>query len=116
MFKKLLRLIRGARVAVPGTDALEEGQARKVSIGDPLAGGLELLLCRVEGKIHAVDTRCRHEGGYLVPGPLMEGRYALCPLHNYRFDPRNGKPIGATCPKAKVFKVVEEDGQAEIRF
>jgi len=116
MFKKLLRLIRGARVEVPGTDALQEGHARKVSIGNPLAGGLEVLLCRVEGKIHAIETICPHEGGYLVPGPLMGGKYAICPLHNYRFDPRTGKSIGAICPKVKVFKVIEKDGQAEICF
>jgi nitrite reductase/ring-hydroxylating ferredoxin subunit len=46
----------------------------------------------------------------------MGGKYAICPLHNYRFDPRTGKSIGAICPKVKVFKVIEKDGQAEICF
>ena len=114
MFKKLLRMIRGARVEVPGTDALAEGEARKVTIGDPFSGGLEVLLCRIEGKLHAIDTLCPHEGGQLVAGPLIGGKYAFCPLHNYRFDPRDGKPIGASCPKSKVFKVTERDGRAEI--
>ena len=109
MFKKLLRMIRGPRVEVPGTDALAEGEARKVTIGDPFSGGLEVLLCRIEGKLHAIDTLCPHEGGQLVAGPL---------IGDYRTRTtvllRDGKPIGASCPKSKVFKVIERDGRAEI--
>ncbi len=114
MIKKLLRMFRGARVEVPGTDALAEGEARKVSIGNSAGGGLEVLLCRVDGKIHAIDTLCPHEAGYLIPGPLVDGKYALCPLHNFTFDPKSGKPIVGSCPKSRVFKVIEKDGNAEI--
>ena len=98
MFKKLLRMIRGARVEVPGTDALAEGEARKVTIGDPFSGGLEVLLCRIEGKLHAIDTLCPHAGGQLVAGPLIGGQYAFCPLHTHPFAPRARQPLGPPCP------------------
>lgn len=108
------RLLRGPSVTVPETDRIPEGEARKVAIGDPLAGGLELVLCRVEGRLHALDTVCPHEGGRIVPGPLIDGRYALCPLHNYKFDPRTGAEARALCRAARTFRVKEAHGSAEI--
>ncbi len=114
MFKKLLRLLQGTRIEVPNMDELAEGHARKLTVGDPAAGGPQMLLCRVGGKVYAIDTACPHEGGHLVAGPLVDGKYALCPLHNYRFDPATGRPIGASCPKAHTYKVLESNGRAEV--
>jgi len=109
-------MFRGPRVVVPGTDRLAEGEARKVDVGDPGAGGVQLLLCRVEGKVYAIDTVCPHEGGRLRPGPLAEGQWAVCPLHSYRFDPRNGREAAGACGSAKTYKVRERDGSCEIRI
>ena len=109
-----MKIFRRHRIHVPDSDKLADGEARKVSMGDPNAGGMELLVCRVKGEVFAIETLCPHEGGRLVPGPLAEGKYALCPLHNYRFDPATGKPIGASCPKARVFKAREQDNAIEI--
>lgn len=114
MLKTLLKLFRRARVHVPDTDRLAEGEARKVDVGDPAAGGLQVLLCRVEGRVYALHNHCPHEGGKIVAGPLVEGKYAVCPLHGYAFDPRTGKPVGVTCRSARTFRVVERDGSCEI--
>ena len=112
-----LRRVAILKVATTiGTNAVIEGTARKVTIGDPLSGdGMELVLCRVQGKLYALDTRCPHEdGGRLVAGPLAQGELAVCPLHNYRFDPKSGKPVQALCRKAKRYRVVETGGDAEL--
>ena len=93
MFDRLKKLFSKPSITIPGADGLVEGEARKVDIGDPAAGGKQVLLCRVDGKVHALDTLCPHEGGRLVPGPLADGRYAVCPLHNYRFEPDSGKAV-----------------------
>lgn len=115
MFQKLRALFGRRPLIVKGSSAIAEGQARKVEIGDVLAGtGVELLLCRVQGRLYALDTRCPHEGGRMVPGPLMDGVHALCPLHNYRFDPRTGEPWRAVCGKARTYKVRERGGDAEL--
>lgn len=116
MLRRLLALFRRPRVLVPNAGELAEGEGRKVDIGDPGAGGLSVLLCRVGGRVYAIDTHCPHEGGQMIPGPLIEGRYATCPLHNYVFDPRNGKPVGAVCRSARVFSVVERGDACEIRL
>ena len=112
MLEKLRSLFRGRPVLVKGGAGVVEGSARRVEIGDLLAGtGVELLLCRIEGRLFAIDTRCPHEGGRMVPGPLLEGVHVLCPLHNYRFDPRTGAPWRPVCGKARTYKI----GRASCR-
>lgn len=115
MLEKLRALFGRRPVVVKGTARVAEGHAKKVEIGDVLAGtGVELVLCRVEGRLYALDTHCPHEGGRIMEGPLIDGIHAMCPLHNYRFDPRTGAPWQAVCRKAKTYRVRERDGDGEI--
>lgn len=114
MLGRLTRLFRRRPVLIPGTDRLAEGEARKVDVGDPAAGGVQVLLCRVDGRVHALDTVCPHEGGRLQPGPLVDGRLATCPLHSYRFDPASGRAVGVTCRPARTYRVVERKGACEL--
>ena len=114
MIGRFLRIFGKRGVLVPGTDRLGEGEARKVDVGDPLAGGTQVVLARVGGVVYALDSRCPHEGGRIQPGPLHEGRYAVCPLHGYRFDPRDGKAVGVVCRAARTYRVVERDGSCEL--
>ena len=109
------RLFGGKPALVKGAGRLAEGQAKKITFGDPVAGdGAEIMLCRVEGKLMAVDVLCPHEGGRMAEGPLVDGKYVVCPLHQYFFDPKSGKPINAVCRKVKTYKVRESDGDCEI--
>ena len=104
-----------APLRIEGVDGLEEGFARKLlyeqGVGLPPA---EVVLCRVDGRLFAVDSLCPHEGGRISDGPLQDGKHVVCPLHNYRFDPKTGEPVGVSCKKAKTFKVREKDGDAEV--
>jgi nitrite reductase/ring-hydroxylating ferredoxin subunit len=110
-----LDLFRGRPALIRGTEKLAEGQAKKVDLGDPLAGtGKSVVLCRVEGKIYALDQRCPHEGGRIGEGPLVDGKLAMCPLHNFQFDPRTGKAVGRVCSDAKTYRIREKDGDSEI--
>jgi nitrite reductase/ring-hydroxylating ferredoxin subunit len=114
MLGRLRDLFRGRPIRITGTDALQEGQARTVEVGDLLAGGRQVVLCRVDGELHALDSLCPHEGGRISPGPLVEGRYARCPLHEYRFDPKTGKAVGVVCRNAKTYRVREHDGVCDL--
>ncbi len=117
MLRRLLRLFRRPAVLVPGTTRIAEGEARKVDIGDPLAGGLQVLLCRVDGKLHAIDNHCPHDkGGRIESGPLIEGRFARCPLHNYQFTPQDGRERNGGCKRARTYSVTEKHGEAELRI
>jgi 3-phenylpropionate/trans-cinnamate dioxygenase ferredoxin subunit len=114
MLDFLRTLLHGRPLTVSGTSALPEGEARKVALGDPLAGGKELVLCRVEGALHALDAACPHEGGRISAGRLLEGRYAVCPLHGYKFDPKNGQAVGVACRSARTYPVRESGADCRV--
>lgn len=114
MLGRILALFHSRPVTVPGAKGLVEGEGRKVDLGDPMAGGKQVLLCRVDGKVHALDTLCPHEGGRIVPGPLADGRHAVCPLHNYRFDPVTGKAVGVACASARTYRVEEHGDELKL--
>jgi nitrite reductase (NADH) small subunit/3-phenylpropionate/trans-cinnamate dioxygenase ferredoxin subunit len=110
----LATLFRGRPIKIQGTGKLPEGHSKKIDVGDPLAGGKQVVLCRVGGELFALDALCPHEGGRIHDGPLLEGKYAMCPLHNYKFDPRSGKSVDVVCADAKCYRVREVDGDAEL--
>ena len=116
MLRRLLDLFRGKPVIVGGAQKLEEGMAKVVEIGDVMAGGKQVVLCRVAGKVYALDSHCPHDGGRIIGGPLVDGKYAVCPLHNYHFDPRTGVAVRGACPKAKTYAATERDGGIELRI
>jgi nitrite reductase/ring-hydroxylating ferredoxin subunit len=112
---RILGLFRRRAALVKGAGRLEEGQARTVDLGDPLAGGKQIVLARRGGKLFALDSACPHEGGRIVGGPLLEGRFVLCPLHNYRFDVETGRAWNDVCGKARVYAVRQVGEDAEVR-
>ncbi|MCB9916363.1 MAG: Rieske 2Fe-2S domain-containing protein [Planctomycetes bacterium] len=109
MFKRLLQLFRGKPVRVVGIGSLPEGHARRVLVGDPFAGGCELVICRVDGELQALNGVCPHAAdGHFMDGPLIQGKHVYCPAHNYRFDAKTGRPVGAVCGSAKTYRVEAE--------
>ena len=38
----------------------------------------------------------------------------MCPLHNYKFDPRTGQSVEVYCKSATRYRVVEKNGDAEL--
>ena len=106
----------GEPVEIPGAGRLPEGQCVKVLYEDAHGRGTqELVLGRVDGRLFALDSLCPHEGGRLSPGPLMEGRFPICPLHLYKFDPASGEAIDVECDPVPVYRVEEtEAGMARV--
>jgi len=51
--------------------------------------GVPVLLCNVDGSIHAIEDVCTHDGGELDQGRL-DGACIECPRHGARFDVRTG--------------------------
>lgn len=56
------------------------------------AEGQDLALYNVEGEIFATDNICTHGHARLCDG-FLEGHEIECPLHQGRFDIRNGKAL-----------------------
>lgn len=44
-----------------------------------------LVVCNVDGEIHAMDGRCPHRDGPLGQGAI-HGRMVVCPWHAWEFD------------------------------
>ena len=68
---------------------LAEGGLATVKSGDR-----EILLAKVDGKIHAIDNACGHLAYPLNQGRL-EGHIVTCLWHFARFDVRTGEVVSA---------------------
>ncbi len=62
-------------------------------IGIDIAGK-SIALYRVDGEIYATDNICTHGNARLCDG-FLEGHEIECPLHQGKFDIRNGKAMCA---------------------
>ncbi len=54
--------------------------------------GLPIALANVQGVIYAFSDACRHEGGPLSAGVLIE-ESVTCPWHGWTYNVRTGKSI-----------------------
>ena len=54
--------------------------------------GLPIALANVGGTIYAFDDACRHEGGPLSAGVLIQDT-VTCPWHGWVYNVRTGKSI-----------------------
>ncbi len=57
-------------------------------------GGRSIALYQVDGAIYATDNLCTHGHARLCDG-FLEGHEIECPLHQGKFDVRNGKAMCA---------------------
>ena len=74
-------------VAVGGTDQLQDGQMKVVTIRNQ-----EILLARASGRYYAAEGRCPHLRGRLWLGKL-DGTVVTCPVHGSRFDLTDGHVV-----------------------
>ena len=70
MLGRFFRRLGRKAALVKGTQKLAEGESKIVDLGDPMAGGVQVVLSRIDGEVFALDSRCPHENGRLVGGPL----------------------------------------------
>jgi 3-phenylpropionate/trans-cinnamate dioxygenase ferredoxin subunit len=75
-------------VEVCGAEELHEGGTKLFKIN----GWVEVLLAKVDGKIHAVENICTHERGFLSDGIVL-GNSISCIDHLAKFDLRTGRVL-----------------------
>ena len=92
-------------VKVAKESEVPEGEARVYEVG-----GTEVLICRVEGTLYALENVCTHDDGPLGEG-YLEGCSVECPRHGARFDVRTGAVLRmpAVAP-VRTFPVRVEEG------
>jgi len=76
------------RVNLGSLKDLGEGEKRSLEAADT-----QVLVCRVRGKLYAVEDLCSHAANALCPGRLS-GYMITCPVHSARFDVRTGSHQG----------------------
>jgi 3-phenylpropionate/trans-cinnamate dioxygenase ferredoxin subunit len=74
-------------VEVAKVSDVTNGMIKKVVIGDRA-----ILLAKVQGRLYATDALCPHMQADLSEGTL-QGTVLTCPMHNSRFDIRDGAVI-----------------------
>ncbi|WP_169947460.1 Rieske 2Fe-2S domain-containing protein [Microbispora sp. H11081] len=79
------------------------------------AGDVDVVLVRVDGRVHALEDACPHLGGPLSQGWLRDGSLT-CPWHGSRFALSGGRSLNgpATAP-APCFQTRVRDGWIEVR-
>jgi len=76
--------LEGEAIQVARLDEIPNRGMKSVRVG-----GREVLLCRLDGRVFALPSRCTHRGAPLIDGRL-EGPFLRCPWHGVKFDVRTG--------------------------
>jgi naphthalene 1,2-dioxygenase system ferredoxin subunit len=82
----------------PWTDACNEDDVFDDNAIGLQVAGRDIAFYKVEGRVFATDNACTHGRARLCDG-FLEGYEIECPLHQGRFDIRNGR---ATCAPVTV--------------
>jgi nitrite reductase/ring-hydroxylating ferredoxin subunit len=70
--------------------------------------GRDVVLFRVEGRIHAFENRCPHEGNPLSEGEIL-GPTLVCVFHSWRFDLETGACLSGMLPATRYETTIEDD-------
>jgi len=68
-------------------------EVKEIPCGDKM-----VCVANVDGRIHAMENTCLHQGGPLGLGVIENGK-VICPWHGWAWDPITGQ---AHAPDAKV--------------
>ncbi len=100
----------------PWIDATEETDVPEGDVIGLQVGGRDIALYKVEGQVFATANTCTHGQARLCDG-FLEGYEIECPLHQGKFDVRDGR--GTCAPVAQdvaSYPVRIEGGRILVRF
>ena len=72
-----------------------------------------IVVCRVAGKLHALEDNCSHRDAKLSEGRLR-GALLTCPLHGAQFDVRDGAHQGPPAVVDVATYVVTEGSDGAV--
>jgi naphthalene 1,2-dioxygenase ferredoxin component len=78
--------------------------------------GRDIAIFAVDGEVYATDNLCTHGRARLCDG-FLDGHEIECPLHQGKFDVRNGQPTCAPVSQAlKSYPVRIEGGRVFLQI
>ena len=92
-------------VDLMSTDDLPRNDVKGVSVGDR-----DIAIYTVGEAVYATDSVCTHGQAQLCDG-YLDGNEIECPLHQGRFDVRDGKPLCAPVTEALRCYPVKVEGE-----
>jgi nitrite reductase/ring-hydroxylating ferredoxin subunit/DMSO/TMAO reductase YedYZ heme-binding membrane subunit len=98
----------GNWVSVCAESELDEGCTRPVRVD-----GQRIALMRHEGSVHALHGVCRHQGGPLSEGKIVDG-CLTCPWHGWQYKPEDGKSPPPFTEEVDTYPVRIVDGRIEV--
>lgn len=87
-------------------NALAENEPRLLIVGNK-----RLCLVKRDGKLHAFEEKCPHNGETLTKGKLNYLGEIICPWHGYRFDVTTGRECEERCRDLETYPVQESEGE-----
>ena len=73
-------------------DALAQGELPQDDVVGVQVAGRDIALYTVGGEVFATDNLCTHGHARLCDG-FLDGHEIECPLHQGKFDVRDGRPL-----------------------
>lgn len=98
----------GSWIPVGEVEEIREGRARMVE-----AGGDRIAVFRHEDRLSAVSNTCRHQGGPLGEGRVING-FIVCPWHGYEYDVETGCAPSPFTERVPTFQLKVEDGHVFV--
>lgn len=96
------------------TEACAEDELAQDDVTGVEVGDHNLAMYRIEGEVFATDNICTHGRARLCNG-FLEGYEIECPLHQGRFDVRNGKALCAPLTQdLRTYPVKVEGGKVFV--
>lgn len=102
--------------SLPWTDATAFDEVPDDDVTSVQVDGLDIALYKVEGSVYATDNICTHGHARLCDG-FLEGHEIECPLHQGKFDVRDGSPTCAPVTEAlRSYPVRIENGRVFLQL
>jgi naphthalene 1,2-dioxygenase system ferredoxin subunit len=97
-------------------DALAADEIPADDVKGVLVAGRDIALYAVAGEVYATDNLCTHGNARLCDG-FLDGHEIECPLHQGKFDVRNGRPLCAPVTESlRIYPVRIEGGRLYLQI
>ena len=78
-----------------------------------MLGNENVAVFKYDGKLSAVHNACKHQGGPLGEGKIVDG-CITCPWHGYQYQPENGQSPPPFTEKISTFELNIKDNEVYI--
>jgi nitrite reductase (NADH) small subunit len=97
---------------IPIADAAECPPGTSI---ERVTAGRIVAIVNVDGRFHAIDGLCPHQGGPLGTGRLC-GTVLTCPWHGWQFDVVTGNHRVSPTVRQTVHEIREHEGRLLVRL